>query len=201
VATGRLVHQLWPPRGGGFTWATFGPDGSILGVSRDYQVSRWDSESGSSIGNPLLAPAVNDLRFGPRGRRVLIMTSTMARLWSSQSGRPLGNAMSPGGMILDAAFTADSARLFLASDTALHVWDVPLGPTEESPLLARLASAVGGYDLDRNGGLDIVEDPIRALNTLRLETANAPLGQPAAASLVRWFLTDPDKRPARPLVP
>jgi len=201
VDTGRLIHQLKHPRGGGFSWAYFGPDGSILGVGKDFQVSRWDAETGDSMGDRLLAPAISDIRFGPGGRRVLIMAATSARLWSVQTGRPLGNPMVPGGKILDAAFSADSARLYLASDTALHVWDVPLGPKDESPLLARVAIAVGGYELNRNGSLDTIEDPIKALNALRLETANAPFGKPAAASLVRWFLTEPSQRPVRPLVP
>ncbi len=201
IVTGRLIHQLKHTRGGSFSWAYFGPDGSILGVGTDFQVSRWDAKTGESIGDRLLAPSITDLRFGPGGRRVLIISSTSARLWSVQTGRPLGNPMSPGGRILDAAFSADSTRLYLASDTALHVWAIPMGSKEGSPLLARLAIAVGGYDLDKNGGLDTVDDPIRALNALRLETANAPLGKPAAASLVRWFLTDPSQRPVRPLVP
>ncbi|HEX3531962.1 MAG TPA: WD40 repeat domain-containing protein [Thermoanaerobaculia bacterium] len=201
VVTGRLIHQLKHSRGGSFSWAYFGPDGSILGVGKDFQVSRWNAETGESIGDRLLAPAVTDLRIGPGGRRVLVMASTSARLWSAQTGRPLGNPMVPGGKIFDAAFSADSTRLYLASDTALHVWAVPMGPPEESPLLARLAIAVGGFDLNRNGGLDTVEDPIKALNALRLETANAPLGKPAAASLVHWFFTAPDQRPVRPLVP
>jgi WD40 repeat protein len=201
AATGRLIHQLKHDRGGGFSWAAFGGDGSILGVGRDFQVSRWDAETGETAGQSLLAPAVTDLLFGPEGLRVLIRTSTTARLWSARTGRPLGNLMEPGGKILDAAFSADGTRLFLVSDTSLHVWDVPLGSKEEAPLLARLAQAVGGYVLDKNGGLDLVLDPIRLLNALRLETANAPLGRPEAASLIRWFFTDPAQRPPSPLSP
>jgi hypothetical protein len=83
----------------------------------------------------------------------------------------------------------------------LHVWDVPRASREEAPLLARLADAVCGYELDESGGLDPLPDPIGRLNALRRETSNAPLGKPEAASLVHWFFTDPDERPVRPLVP
>src|SRR6185369_4797550 len=107
VGTGRLIHKLQHARGSSFSWATFGPDGSILGVGKDFQVSRWNAETGEDIGDRLLAPAVTDLRFGPGGRRILVMASTSARLWSVQTGRPLGNAMTPGGKILDASFSSD----------------------------------------------------------------------------------------------
>jgi WD40 repeat protein len=201
AATGRMIHQLRQARDGGFSWAAFGGDGTILAVGKDFQVSRWDAESGVSLGERLLAPAVTDLLLAPDRRRVLIRTSTTARLWSAKTGRPLGNVMDPGGKILDAAFSRDGLRLYLVSDTALHVWDVPRPSREEAPLLARLADAVSGYELNKSGGLDLLPDPIGRLNALRLETANAPLGKPEAASLIHWFFTDPDQRTVRPLAP
>jgi hypothetical protein len=58
---------------------------------------------------------------------------------------------------------------------------------------------VSGYTLEENGSLTSLDDTGDRLEALRRETAGAPLGKPATASLIRWFLMDPAKRPASPL--
>ena len=83
--------------------------------------------------------------------------------------------------------------------SAAGVFDVPVASDRDSDLLSRWATAVSGYSIEKSGLMATLPDAHRRLEALRRETASAPLGRPATASLIRWFLSDPAKRPPSPL--
>jgi WD40 repeat protein len=196
--TGRQLASVKSPHA--LASAAFtGKDRFLVTIAEDTRVRLWDAATGARVGEPLVTPAALAAELAPDGHRMLVLSDTTARLWETSTGRPLGNQVIPGGKILAARFTPDGNRLYAVSQENLSVSDVPLGAKDDAQLLARWADAVGGYVIERKGVLLPIEDPIGRLEALRKETAEAPLGEPAAPSLIRWFLSDPAKRPASPL--
>jgi len=198
--TGQLLRSFTGQHG--LASAAFSADGRfVLTVAEDTRVRMWNAADGKLQGEPLLTPSVRSARLAPDGQRILVLAETTARLWDSVTGRALGNPIVPGGRIFDARFTADGHRFVVASEETVSVSDIPLGAARDAGLLVRWATAVSGYKLEDNGIMVSLPDTRPRLEALRRETASAPPGQPGTPSLIRWFLTDPAKRPPSPLSP
>jgi WD40 repeat protein len=197
--SGQLVRSFTGPHG--LSIALFTLDGDVLTIAEDTRVRLWNAADGKLRGEPLLTPVAETAALAPDGYRVLVLADDTASLWDSATGRPLGNPILPGGRIFDARFDPAGQRLFVVSQECLSVYAVPLGADRDADLLIRWATAVSGYTLEESGFLTSVDNTGDRLAALRRETAGAPLGQPATASLIRWFLMDPAQRPASPLAP
>jgi WD40 repeat protein len=157
----------------------------------------WNLETGRTTGAMLdQKDFVHFAQLSPDGDRLLIQSSDEpVRLLDARTGYPL----------LRTAFTnarpqlSPSGQLLWILGEGVHVYAIPRFPKKDRDLLARWAEAVGGWTLDEEGRLVELSDQLFRLEALRRETADAPPGQLRAASLIRWFLSDPKTRPVSPV--
>lgn len=181
--------------------ARFSPDGRrVVTASRDKTAVVWD-EYCQPIGQPMAhKDEVESADFSKDGTRVLTVSKDgQVRIWDARSGRPLINPLSHDSSILSSRLSPDGGQAITVSSDGIFVWDIPAGTPKDAEILARIAEAAGGYTVDERGLLAPLADQIGSLSALRRETADAPLGQPTAASIIRWFLADRWTRTISPL--
>jgi len=197
-----------PLRHEGVYRARFSPDGrrvvSLASLKDDHTGLVWDLGTRRSVSPKLRNPQwSNPPAFDPASGRVALGTDEV-RLWSFPAGDLLGEPLqaTPPLGAETLRFSSDGQRLLkLATPSGTHYWlltlDTPVVPAQGAGDLLRLAEAVAGLKVDDQGRLAPVRHPASELDDLRRSTAAATAGTPAA-SLVRWFLTDPARRTVGP---
>jgi roadblock/LC7 domain-containing protein len=179
---------------GRITSAQFSPDGQrVVTASWDTTARLWDARTGKPLGESLKHEDwVSSARFSPDGQRVVTASAdTTARLWDARTGKPLGESLKHEGEVTSAQFSPDGQQVVTASaDTTARLWDVLTGTSGDIMLLADLAEAVGGYEVNELGAVVRAGDPVSRLQRLREQTADAPQGEPSVESFIRWFLAD-----------
>jgi len=178
-------------------WALeFSPAGDSFVVLAGRQIALISATTGKMLGEPIPMPgALSRLVISPDGRRLLMVSRGVAQIWDLQRGVSLSNPFRTGPAV---NFSPDGQQLWTVASKRLSSWDIPVFPAQDAGLLADLAEDVTGYEV-YNNKLRLLRDQGARLNRLRQKTAFAPLGEPTAAALVRWFLTDPSHRPRSPL--
>ena len=176
----------------------FQPGGRLLAWSDD-RVRVWETPTGSVHGAPIrVENRISFAQLSPDGHRILIDTHSSALLFDIQTGRQLRPAIRSAGH--EVRLSPNGKLLWINSWAAIDVYAVPTFQPGEGDLLARWAEAVGGYTLDEESQIVALPDAGARLQALREETARAPEGALTAASLIRWFLADPEKRGSSPVL-
>jgi WD40 repeat protein len=180
--------------------AHFSTDGRlVVTASSDRTAIVWDAESCRPVGQPMVhTDEVESAEIGKDGTRVLTLSKNgQARIWDVQTGRPLVAPLLHQSSISSARLSGE--QIVTVTEDGIFAWDVPAGRPEDAEILARAAEAVGGFRIDEHGIMMPLEDQNVSLSVLRRETAAAPLGQATAASIIRWFFSDPWERTISPL--
>lgn len=162
----------------------------------------WDTRTGEPVGGIIrVTGEVEDAQLSPDGARILVVVrqEPTLHLLDARTGETLVRIPRPSSD-LRARFSPSGQLLWIASEERVDVRAVPHFPKEDRELLARWAEAVSGWTLDAEGRLVEIQDQLARLEGLRRETAEAPPGQLGAASLIRWFLSDPKTRTPSPVI-
>ncbi len=184
----------------------FQPAGRLLLTRARNALKLWDTGTGSPKGGALVQDTIGFAELDPAGERILVHTLADAepiRLLDSdsQTGQNMVRIPPSSSPLHAARLSPNGQLLWVASLNRLNVFAIPLFPEEDAELLARWAEAVAGWSLDGEGRLVEMSDQLARLEALRRETAEAPLGhQLGAASLIRWFLSDPRTRTMSPVI-
>ncbi|HKH45433.1 MAG TPA: hypothetical protein VKM72_12275, partial [Thermoanaerobaculia bacterium] len=197
LLTGPLRH-LYPVKS-----IQFQPAGHLLLTRARNALKLWDAGTGSPEGGALAQDTLWFAELDPAGDRILVHTlsdTEPIRLLDSRTGQTLVRIPPSSSLIHAARLSPNGQLLWVASLNQVDVFAVPRFPEEDAELLARWAEAVAGWSLDGEGRLVEMSDQFARLDALRRETAEAPLGQLGAASLIRWFLSDPRTRPMSPVI-
>lgn len=170
----------------------------------------WDTRTGEPKSASLRAEGeTRSAQLGPGGARILVnanevdqrghrLQENTVRLLDARTGQPFVKASFASDV--QAQLSSTGQILWVASQNeGIHIFVVPHFPKQDRKLLARWAEAVGGWTLDEEGRLVELSDQLSRLASLRRETADAPPGQLGAASLIRWFLSDPKTRTVSPI--
>ncbi|HYU30613.1 MAG TPA: WD40 repeat domain-containing protein [Thermoanaerobaculia bacterium] len=184
----------------------FDPGGQTLLTRARNLLRLWDPETGRPKSSNIRAGGeIQSAQLGAYGARILIDTvdreavppQATVRLLDPRTGQPL--VETPVASSSAAQLSASGQILWIAAQNQVHVFAVPHFLKQDRELLARWAEAVGGWAIDENGQLEELSDQLARSEALQRDTANAPPGQLRAASLIRWFLSDPTTRPVSPI--
>ena len=215
TAAGDGNARIWDPRSGELLAGPlhlpeidgirFESDDRLLTWS-PHLIQIWDARSSRPIGKPIRRE--KEIKFAqasPDGNRLVVLHID-GSIWllDARTGRPLRSptSMTSAGTydVPDVRLSPNGKLLWGITSGHVHVLAVPTFPDEEGDLLARWAEAVGGFRLDEESQLISIPDQAAGLEALRKETVGAPGGQLTAASLIRWFLADPEKRGISPII-
>jgi hypothetical protein len=161
----------------------------------------WDARSGQATGSPLQQEGwLTTVTFSPDGTRVVTADfDGTARVWDVRTGEAVGLPMQHGGPVAGAVFSPDGTAIVTMSDNAARVWDAQVGTRDDSPALADLAEALGGFRISDGGPLEPLTNRKGRFEALRKQASGAEPGTPGAAAFIRWVLDDPWKRSTSPL--
>ena len=176
--------------------------GRLLLTSAHNLLRLWETRKGQPASPNIRAvERIDSAQLGADGTRILINSAQEPiRLLDAHTGQLLFRTFFlSSGKDLQARLSSTDQILWVASGDRVHVFAVPRFPEQDRELLARWAEAVGGWAVGEDGQLVELSDQLERLETLRRETADAPPGQLRAASLIRWFLSDPKTRPVSPI--
>jgi WD40 repeat protein len=173
----------------------------LLTHARDV-VRLWDDQTGLPIGESIgSGDRILYAELSPDAARILVNSEKEGvGLLDARTGQRLVSTRSLPSNSGSARFSPNGRLLWVASPDHVDVFAVPLFPRQDRELLARWAEAAGGWTLDDEGRLEEIHDQVTRLNALRRETAQAPVGQLGAASLIRWFLSNPKTRAPSPVI-
>ena len=177
----------------------------LVTASLDGIARVWESQTGRPVGRPLrhldAGRSVTTAAFSADGTRVVTASQTTAKIWDTQTGLEIHAPLLHQAQGLAAVFSADGTRVVTASgDGTARVWDTQVGTPADSVPLADLAEALGGLRLTETDSFEPIENVNDRLATLRQRAARTELGQPGAASFMRWFFEEPWTRPLSPLL-
>lgn len=113
---------------GGVTRMAFSPDGTLIVTAHEDRTARvWDAATGQpvvTLGHPARVAGAS---FAPDGARILTISDDRAvRVWDANTGLPLALPIPSDAPIVNAAFTADGARIVVADPHRVRMWDVAL---------------------------------------------------------------------------
>jgi WD40 repeat protein len=203
---GRHVGPPWQVEG--FPWAVdTGQDGNrVLANLNDGEATV--GERGQTLCEfhlPLLTGS--DLRFtssiSADGRKLLTRSAEgLAQISDAGScqwlTQPLWQPLP--SQVRSASFSPDGERvLTLDNQDVARVWDLPDTGAADSGLLADLAEAVGGFEVDRAGNLVPLRNQVARLAVLRAHAARPDHEPSLALKVVRWFFAEPSALTLSPL--
>ena len=217
IATNELVGAPLVPRRTIIRGASFDRGGGRLLSWNRTEVYLWDVATRKRL-LPVM-PAGTDVItaiFSPDESRIASFATTRGevRVFDAATGAQLGEPIlgAHSTTFVPISFTADGRFLItqtpplpgagnvaVSDTTGLLVWPVPPGSSGQ-PLpawLARLASAVAGGEIDRNGVLQDRVAGADVFDEIRAELAAQPKDAPYA-EWGRWILADRATRPIGP---
>ena len=188
----------------GINTAHFSRDGKlIVTASRDKTARVWDAETGQAITPPISqAGQPQSARFSPDGKWIATESNAMADAAAAFHRYGVRAAASPSQTMFEnegaVSFSPDGKRFLTISDKSAHIWDFQPASATTPGWLLRLAEAIAGQRLDKNGLFKSVrEDQLRMLNDVRDELRNAIMDDDWI-TWGRWFLADRSKRTISP---
>jgi WD40 repeat protein len=120
----------------------FSPDGHRIATGNtDGSVREWNSDTGQSVGAPLIGHTdiVYSVAFSPDGKRIASGSKdNTVRLWDVETGQPLGHALTGHtGWVRSVAFSPDGHRLASAGffDKTVRLWNADTGEPIGVPLV------------------------------------------------------------------
>ena len=90
------------------------------------------------------------------------------------------------------SFSPDGTRVVTISvDNTARVWDVMAGLPSDWKIISEASDATGGYTLNDFSAAQAIGDAAVRRLSLRQKVAGERLGEPTAASFLRWLFDDP----------
>jgi WD40 repeat protein len=189
VPTGRLRHTLVHPAA--VPYAAFRPDGQRLATADDDDVVRiWDVEDGHLVLDSIRHDnKVWLVQFSPDGRRLVTASEdNTARLWDAATGLAIARPLTHGGGAWVARFSPDGQRVATGSaDGTVRLWNTPAVRRAGTEALVALAGSISGRELDHEGKLVAVADPLAGLRTFRELARGIENRPPYLDELLRRF--------------
>ncbi len=135
-------QRLGQPFGHALEHCVFSSDGRALLVSGGESAQSWDATTGEPRSPEIRDGDGTRACFSPDGRRILtwgrdrnLQQPRAARLWDATTAAPIGRPMTHRDGIINAAFSADGARIVTASeDQTARVWNGQTGEPVTVPV-------------------------------------------------------------------
>jgi WD40 repeat protein len=173
----------------------------VVTASFDGTARVWDAATGVPLNQRLRhQDSVVAASFPSTNTRVLTASwDGTGQVWIIRTGRPLGEPMQHQGRVLDAEFSPDGQLAVTASeDGTARIWHTLTSSPVDAPLLAALAEAIGGIEIDSQGLPNPVPDREERLAALRRRSASTTGVTPAVGRFIGWLLADPWRRAITP---
>ena len=187
-----MKHHSW------LNAAKFSPDGwRILTASDDRTARVWDAQTGQPLTESLKhEDRVWTAEFSPDGSRVATGSDdSTVRIWDAQTGQLLTEPLKHGWCAGVGQFSPDGSRVVTASrDGTARVWDLAPAQGKWPGWLLRLAEAISGQVLNKQGVLE----PTKLNRAEVMDQLRRKLNQAADDDdwvvWGRWFLGDRSAR-------
>jgi WD40 repeat protein/serine/threonine protein kinase/class 3 adenylate cyclase len=174
--------------------AQFSPDGTRIVTASGGSARVWDAETGQPLtGLMTHEDIVVSAQFSPDGRYILTASwDHAARLWDARTAQPLSDPWKQHEALASAQFSPDGRRFVTASgDQIARVWDVAPPSDRHPDWLPRLAEAIAGQTLNKQGLLELSQTNCSdAIDNIRQQVSKASESDEWAA-WGRWFLAGP----------
>ena len=184
------------------TSALFNRDGTwVVTASFDGTARVWNAATGIPLTQHLRhQDSVVAASFPSTNTRVLTASwDGTGQVWIIRTGRPSGEPMRHQGKVIDAEWSPDGQLAVTASeDGTARIWHTLTSSPADAPLLATLAEAIGGVEIDSQGLPAPVPDREERLAALRRDSAATTGLTPAVGTFLSWFLADPWRRAITP---
>jgi hypothetical protein len=182
--------------------AEFSPDGlRVVTASADRTARIWDSQTGREVAEPLWhRDRVTGAQFNRDGSRVVTACRDgTARVWDARTGQPLSEPFAHQAIVTCARFNQEGSRVVTASlDQTARIWEVPIVPLPVPGWFARLAEAVAGQRLTREGSSESVQ--VEQLVNIRRQILQSPETN-FYVQWGKWFFADRATRGISPFSP
>lgn len=178
------------------TQVDFDREGRSLRALTETTLTVWNTSNGKQIGKQVPVDGYDGAYFSPDGRFVLLAEPPQ-KLVEIATGQVLDEFRFP--QLHDVFFSSDRKVFWAASVDGLWHFPLPLLSMEETRDLARLAEALGGYEMTSDDRVMPISDPVARLTELRRSMSSSPK-EGLVASMIRWFLTEPRQRTLSPLI-
>lgn len=167
-------------------------DGSLLAGIVNATVFLWRLDGVNVRSAGVIAPdSVADLALDPACSRLAAVVDGAVQLWDISTGLPLGMRMRGPRSVTAVSFSDDGLRVVCETKSGAPImWDTPTGGYDTSSFVSDLALVFVGYPGRSTEAKGV--SAMAVLDRIRRGVQPAADGADSTASLVKWFLGDPD---------
>ncbi len=147
--------------------------------------------------------AVYNAQFNHDGTKVVTASGDgTAQVWDANTGNPLTEPLimprSNGGAVNFAQFSPDNKHIvttaindfYKTNNNQALIWDIAIQPaSKDNQLIASLAEAVAGFEIDPNGNATPIKNRFDKIKSLQDSTSKAA-PENEEKWFVHWFLKD-----------